>query len=290
MRFLVIGAAGQVGQEFAKCMAPEDVTGLTHEDVEITDPSSVDACLKRVNCDVVVNLAAFHNVDECETDLPKAFVVNAIGAGLVARAAREKDCKVVYFSSDYVFGDNDRRRSPYFESDAVGPVNAYGVSKVAGEQLVRASTGNHLIVRSSSLFGVVTSKKGWTFPEMILERARTGEPLRVVNDQYMSPTYTADLVGAVIALVREGLTGTVHITNGGGCTWHEFATATLKAALIDYPIEAVSSDAFPSVARRPAYSRLDSERLDTSRVGQLRSWEDALRAYLIEKGVISRSS
>jgi len=162
----------------------------------------------------------------------------------------------------------------------------YGASKVAGEQLVRATTDNHLIVRGSSLFGVVTSGKGWTFPELIMERASAGEPLKVVGDQYMSPTYTLDLVRAVVSLMDVDTAGTVHVTNGGGCTWHEFATATLDMVGVSHPIEKVTSEKFGSKAPRPKYSRLDSERLEELGVAPLRSWRDALRAYLVEKGRI----
>jgi dTDP-4-dehydrorhamnose reductase len=122
---------------------------------------------------------------------------------------------------------------------------------------------------------------------MILRRSLAGEPLRVVNDQYMTPTYTFDLVGTVIALLACGATGTVHVTNGGLCTWYDFARATLQIAGIDHPIEAVSSTMFPSAARRPAYSALASERLASWKVPPQREWQAALRAYLIEKGVVA---
>lgn len=286
MKLAVIGAAGQVGQEFTKCLETDTFVPLTRDQVNVVDPASVDACIDRIDCDVIITLAAFHDVNGCEDDIEKAFQVNAAGAGNVAQAAARRDRKLVYFSSDYVFGREDNRRTPYLESDLPEPVNIYGVSKVAGEQLVRIATDNHLIVRTSSLFGVVTSKKGWTFPEMILQRAKAGEPLRVVNDQYMSPTYTLDLVREVMALLEAGATGTVHVTNANGCTWYDFAQASLDLAGIEYPIEPVDSDAFPAKARRPSYSCLDSERLESFGVDGLRDWRASLRAYLIEKGVI----
>ena len=286
MKLAVIGAAGQVGQEFTKCLEADTFVPLTRDQVDVVDPASVDACIDRIDCDVIVTLAAFHDVNGCEDDIERAFQVNAVGAGNVAQAAARGDRKLVYFSSDYVFGREDNRRTPYLESDLPEPVNIYGVSKVAGEQLVRVATDNHLIVRSSSLFGVVTSKKGWTFPEMILQRAKAGEPLRVVNDQYMSPTYTLDLVREVMALLEAGATGTVHVTNADGCTWYDFAQASLDLAGIEHPIEPVGSDAFPAKARRPSYSCLDSERLESLGVDGLRDWRASLRAYLIEKGVI----
>lgn len=286
MKHAILGASGQVGQEFAKVLPAESLITLTHDDVDVGDEDSVQRCLDGLSCDVIVNLAAFHDVNGCEEDPAKAFRVNTVGAGNVARAAARKRCRVVYLSSDYVFGLERNRNAPYLEGDAIGPLSVYGVSKAAGEQLVQAATDNCLSVRTSSLFGVVRSRKGWTFPEMILQRARKGEPLKVVDDQYMSPTYTLDLVRTVVSLCEKGVTGLVHVTNGDGCTWYEFAVATLKLAGIDYEIEAVGSDAFPSKAQRPVYSRLDSERIESAGVEPPRHWRDALQAYLIEKGVI----
>jgi len=286
MKYAVIGSAGQVGQEFNKVLPPQDVILLTRENIDVTDADSVHDCFEGLDCDVIMNLAAFHDVNGCETDPNKAFQVNAAGAWHVAQNAKRNGCEVVYFSSDYVFGLDGHTQLPYVESDPVGPLNVYGASKVAGEHLVRATTKDHLIVRTSSLFGAVTSKKGWTFPSMILRRARANEPLKVVNDQYMSPTYTLDLVRTVIHLVEAGATGTVHVTNEGGCTWFELACRTLVAAGIDYPIEPVHSDAFPSKARRPTYSRMDSEQLESWGVPELRTWKDALHAYLAEIGEV----
>lgn len=286
MKLAVIGSGGQVGQEFRKVLSPTQWTPLTRADMDITDWTSVDRCLATLGADVVVNLAAFHDVNGCEDDGAKAFGVNALGALHVARAAAARGRKVVYFSSDYVFGEQVKRTDPYLENDPTGPVNVYGASKVAGEQCVRLVTDNHLVIRTSSLFGAVTSKKGWTFPEMILRRARAGEALKVVNDQYMSPTYTLDLVRAVVQLLQAGATGTVHVANSDGCTWYDFARATLDLADVRHPIEPVSSSAFPSRARRPQYSRLDSARLDSLGVTPLRHWREALGAYLEEKGFV----
>ena len=287
MKYAVIGAGGQLGREFAKCLPADLFTALTHDRIDVGSASSVDTCACGLECDVLVNLAAFHNVNECEHDPAAAFQINAAGAGYVARAAHRKRRKVVYFSTDYVFGLDANRDSPYLESDSTGCLNVYGASKIAGEHLVRAATDDHLIVRSSSIFGAMTSHKGWTFPEMILQRATKGEQLRVVTDQYMSPTYAPDLARTVIDLLEAGACGTVHVTNSGGCSWYEFASAALEVAGIEYCIEPVTSDAFPSVARRPRYSRLDSEKLNAMSVAPMRHWRDALRIYLREKGFIT---
>lgn len=286
MRIAVIGSDGQVGQEFRKCLPADQLIMLNRGDVDITDPASVQACVERLDRPVIVNLAAFHDVNGCEDDPTKAFAVNALGVANVAKVAARAGCKVVHFSSDYVFGLEKGRDKPYLESDATGPLNVYGVSKIAGEHLLRAFCSNHLIVRTSSLFGVVTSKKGWTFPEMILRRAKAGEPLKVVNDQFMAPTYTLDLVRTVVALIAADSTGTVHVTNAGGCSWHEFACAVLETAGVKHPIQPVDSKTFPAKAQRPSYSLLASERLGQLGVQVPRDWRESLRAYLIEKGEI----
>lgn len=288
--YVVIGASGQVGQEMARALAPNVPLLLTHEQIEVADQVSIDQCLKDVSCSAIINLAAFHNVNACEDDPERAFRVNAVGAARIAHAARTMGCRLVYFSTDYVFGLNADRNSPCIESDPVAPLNVYGASKVAGEHLVRASCVDHLIVRTSSVFGDVTSRKGSTFPEMVLRRARAGEHLRIVNDQFMSPTYAPDLVHAVIALLDAGARGTVHIANGGVCTWHEFACATLSLAGIDEQPEAVSSAMFPSRAQRPAYSALASEQLPKWGMSPLRPWQAALEAYLQDRGEITRRS
>jgi dTDP-4-dehydrorhamnose reductase len=205
----------------------------------------------------------------------------------VARIARDRGCRVVYFSTDYVFGGDDHRRSAFVESDERAPVNVYGRSKAAGEDAVRDTLADHLIVRTSSLFGATTSRKGWTFPEMIIRRARAAEPLRVVSDQIMAPTYALDLVRVVDSLLQAGATGTVHVTNSGCCSWYEFACASLEMAGIGQPVEAVSATEFPSVARRPAYSCLATERLERLGIEPVRHWRDALRAYLEETGMLA---
>ncbi|MCX8037193.1 MAG: dTDP-4-dehydrorhamnose reductase [Candidatus Sumerlaeia bacterium] len=285
MKIAIIGAAGQVGQEFLKHCPPDNLVLWDIEDFDITQYEAVEKALRsRPDLNAVVNLAAFHNVNQCEEQPALAYAVNATGAYNVAKAAARLGLKVVFFASDYVFGQDRTRRTPYVESDPVGPLNIYGASKVAGEHLVRAMNPNHLIVRTSSLFGVVTSKKGWTFPEMIVNRARAGQPLKVVTDQVMAPTYTYHLVEKVLELLEKNITGTIHVSNAGECSWHQFAAETLALLNMDYPIAECTSDAFPSPALRPAYSVLSSERMKPLGIAPLPHWKEALKQYLQEKG------
>jgi dTDP-4-dehydrorhamnose reductase len=283
MKYAIIGARGQVGQEFVKLLPPEQVIALDSRDLNVTNEASVHLCLHRYpDFDVVINLAAYHKVDDCEDNPDIAFDVNALGAHNVATVATEMGKKVVFFSSDYVFGRAQHRQHPYTEDDLPSPIIVYGASKVAGEHLVRiAAPDNHLIIRTSSLYGCTTSKKGWTFPEMILNKARAGEKLRVVDDQIMSTMYTRDLATQTLTLIEAEATGIYHVVNHGTCSWYGFAYATLAMAGVDHPIEAVSSDEFPTKATRPMYSALFSTR---ARRG--RPWQRALSAYLIEKGEI----
>ena len=287
LRYAVVGARGQLGQEFAKHLPPERMIALDSEMIDVADRESVRAALSGLDCDGIINLAAFHDVNGSEENPGKAFSVNTLGGFHVASIAAEMRKKVVFLSSDYVFGGDVHRETPYVEADPVAPLNLYGASKVAGELMVRAALPeNHLIIRSSSLFGCVTSKKGWTFPEMMLARARDGQKLQVVGDQTMAPTYTCDLARRVLELLDVNASGTFHVANAGKCSWHDLACATFELVGIETHVEPVSSDAFAAKARRPRYSVLGTARLEAVGLPPLRPWRSALEAYLIEKGEI----
>jgi dTDP-4-dehydrorhamnose reductase len=273
-----------VWQEFRKRVDNDKLTLLGHDSIEVESEESVCSCLKNLDFHTVVNLAAFHNTDQCEVEKQRAFLVNTIGAYNVAKVASELDKKVVFVSTDYVFGQDTTRDKPYVESDAVAPLNVYGASKAAGEMMVRITHDNHLIVRTSSLYGAVTSKKGWTFPEMIYQKARAGEPLKVVNDQTMSPTYTGDLVKTILGYLEKDARGTFHIAGGGQCSWYDLACATLQLLDIDCDIEPVSSSSFHAKAKRPKYSVLDSMHFARYEITPPRPWQNALEEYLREKG------
>lgn len=284
MRIAVIGGTGQVGREFAKFVPADALQVFGSTDVQVEDRASVDAVFERISADVVVNLAAFHHTDQCEGDPARAFAVNAAGAAHVAAAARDRGLKTCFFSSDYVFGGDAARSVPCDERTPEAPLNIYGASKLAGEQVVLQASAANLVVRTSSLFGTVTSKKGWTFPESMIRKARAGDAMRVVSDQIMAPTYTRDLVERVLALLQRDAAGVCHVANSGTCSWWEFATETLRQSGIDHPIAPVAASAFPTKARRPAYSALASGRSAEFGLEPMRPWTAALAAYLLEKG------
>ena len=286
MKVAVIGSTGQLGQDLMRVFG-EEAVGFAHEDLDVTDEESVASAVRSAEPDWVLNTAAFHRVDDCETNPTLTFAVNATGALNVARAAAAVGSGVAFFSSDYVFGGQDRGRdNPYKEEDPPHPLSVYGVSKVAGEQLVMQANPRHLVVRSAGLYGTATSRKGWTFPELMLNKARTDGFVRVVTDQVLSPTFTADLAQKTKELIDHDATGLFHLTNDGECSWFEFARGAFDLAGVDVKMEPVDSGQFQQRARRPPYSALTTTRLEAVGLKPLRPWKEALKDYLQTKGVI----
>jgi dTDP-4-dehydrorhamnose reductase len=282
----VIGSTGQLGQDLMRVFG-EEAVGFAHEDLDVTDEESVASAVRSAESDWVLNTAAFHRVDDCETNPTLTFAVNATGALNVARAAAAVGSGVAFFSSDYVFGGQDRGRdNPYEEGDAPHPLSVYGVSKVAGEQLVMQANPRHLVVRSAGLYGTATSRKGWTFPELMLNKARNEGALRVVTDQVLSPTFTADLAGKTKELIEQDALGLFHLTNAGECSWFEFAQGALELAGVEAKMEQISTEQMNQRARRPPYSALDTTRLEAVGLEPLRPWKEALGDYLRAKGMV----
>ena len=281
-RVAVIGSSGQLGSELVSVLrrtGSYEVITLSHADVEVTDADSVRQALNSARAEVVVNSAAYVRVDEAEDHPEQALQVNTMGALYVARASRAVDALCVYISSDYVF--DGRKGAPYTEEDVPRPINVYGMSKLAGELLVQQAAGDWLIVRSASLFGQTRSRgKGGNFVETILAKAQLGGPISVVHDVRMSPTYSLDLARGIERLLRGRMKGVIHITNAGSATWCEFARAAIDAVGLKVELQPVTSQEYPTKARRPADSRLSS----VMRQPELPRWQDALREYLAKQG------
>src|SRR6266480_2157690 len=294
-RLLVLGATGQLGTDLvrAAAVAGVDHVGVGHEDFDVTQADSVTAGMARYRPTIVINTAAFHRVDGCENDPHQAYLVNTVGALLVARAAARTGARSVYISTDYVFpGDKppaeDGRLTPntaWVEDDPVRPLNVYGASKAAGEQAVRLADPRHLIVRVSSLFGVAgLHNKGGNFIEAMLKQAGAGAPLRVVSDQWITPTYTVNAAGAIVRLALSGAGGVAHVTSSDGCTWHALAAEVIRLVGLATTVEAVPASTFYSQVRRPRNSALHTGRLASLLGAPPPSWRDALRTYLRQKG------
>lgn len=286
MKTLVIGSSGQLGQDLMKVLG-EEAVGLTHADIDVTDGVGVSRLLREHKPDWVINTAAFHRVDDCELNPTLAFSVNASGAANVARAAAEMGAGVVFYSTDYVFGGEGRpRHDPHTESSLPDPYNVYGVSKLAGERMVMNANPRHLVIRSAGLYGTATSRKGWTFPELMVTKGRNDGWVKVVIDQALSPTYTLDLAETTRALMESEARGLFHLTNGGECSWFEFAQATFDITGVAVNMEPTETVTGERRARRPPYSALASERLEQAGVAPMRPWREALAHYLHAKGLV----
>ncbi len=279
MRTLLTGGRGLLGTPLAARLRASgaDVLATDLPEVDVTDGESVSRAIASYGPDHVVHLAAWTDVDGCEGDPARAECVNAAAAGLVAEACAAAGARLLYVSTDYVFdGAGDQ---PHDEDDAVAPLSVYGASKLGGERRVAAAGGEHWIVRCQSIYG--RGKK--SFADAILARAAAGEPLRVVTDQVVCPTYAPDLADALVAILRRAPLGVYHAANSGWCSWFEFARAVLdESGRRDVVIAAITAADLRRPAPRPANSRFTCDRLAEATGLRLRPWREALVAYLGE--------
>lgn len=279
-RIALIGANGQLGVDLLRSLGGQALPFVRPE-LDVRDEAGVERCLLQSRPTVVVNCAAMTHVDACEHEAEAAYAVNAVGALHVARQAARLDAAVVYISTDYVFGGEAGRVRPYVESDAPDPLGVYGASKLAGEQLTRAYNPRHLIVRTSGLYGHAGARgKGGNFVETMLRLAKSDKPLRVVDDQRLSPTSTREFAERLVVLIGSAARGTFHLAARDSCTWHEFAAEIMRLAGVRRVVDAIRSAEFGAAARRPALSALASERLAENGIDGCRGWREMLADYM----------
>lgn len=276
MKIAVTGAGGMLGQDMvaAADAVHHEVAALTRETCDVTDYFAVERAFQRELPALVINCAAYTDVDGAETDEDEAFRINELGARNVAEAAAAVGARVIQISTDYVF--NGRKRDPYIETDETGALGAYGRSKLAGEIAVAQANPRHLIVRTSWLYGL----GGKNFVETMLTLATKQSEILVVKDQMGCPTYTRELADAVIAMADFEKLGVMHICGGGACTWFDFAREIFRQSQIDVKVLSGTTDMMGRPAPRPVYSAMVSERDDTP---QLQRWDHGLHAYLLAR-------
>lgn len=276
MKVLIVGCLGMLGTDLMTVLNPgNDVTGLDRPEIDITGLEQCLAKVKDLGPDVIINAAAFTRVDDCETRQEEAFLVNGYGAGNIAQAAASANSLLVHYSTDYVF--DGRKDQAYLEEDIPNPQSIYGKSKLLGENLVRRNCSNHLIIRTSWLFG----QNGPNFIQTIIGLARKGSPLRVVNDQKGSPTFSRDLAEHTLKMIEAGCRSTYHVTNSGSCTWYDLASKAVEwMGLTGISVTPVSTSEFPRPAPRPANSILANARLKKDGLPLMRSWQAAAREYI----------
>jgi dTDP-4-dehydrorhamnose reductase len=279
MRALVIGGSGQLGTEIRRNWKHDDVVAPPHDQLDIEDGAALDATIARVKPDALVNCAAFHNVDRCESEPERAFAVNAVAVDRLAALCELRAVTLVTLSTDYVF--DGASRTPYTEADRPRPLSAYGVSKLAGELLAQRRGTRALVVRTCGVYGVRPSAtKGHTFIDRVIAQARANEPMRVVSDVVASPTFAGHLAMALRQLLEAGATGLVHVANRGPVSWYDFAAEALRqAGIAAGNIMPITASQWTTTAPRPAFSALESNKLRSIGI-QMPDWREGIAAYL----------
>ncbi len=279
MKIMITGANGQLGQELVKQLSSSehDLFAYTKTELDITDIEKVVAICNDIRPNIIINAAAYTNVDGAETNQELAFRVNGIGQRNLAVAAEKIGAKICYISTDYVF--NGQANSPYTEYMNVEPLGVYGQSKYAGEFLTQTLNSKYFIVRTAWVYG----EFGPNFVKTMLKLAEEKTEIGVVHDQIGSPTYTVDLAEFLIELVQTEKYGIYHCTNSGTCSWYEFAKEIFKVANKAIVVNSLTSEQFSRPAKRPAYSVLGDLSLRMNGFTPRRHWKDALYDYINKK-------
>jgi dTDP-4-dehydrorhamnose reductase len=270
LRVVVTGSGGLLGKTILE-HAPKSwqIAGLTRDEMDIGDTESIESAFAKYQPNVVINCAAFTDVDGAESNPFGALLVNEVGPRLLSFAANQYDCKLIHISTDFVFDGG--KPTPYIESDDTNPLSVYGETKLSGEQAVREVCENHLIVRTAWLYG----DYGKNFPEIMRRLAERG-PIKVVTDQTGSPTYAPHLAESIFSNIESGLQGTVHLAGQGVCTRQEWAHKLFEELQRDVQINDALTADFPTPAKRPKQSALITEREDTVK---LPSWQSGVADY-----------
>lgn len=282
MRVLVTGAEGQLGHDVLASLAGRhQAIGVGRREMDLTDLASIPLVMRRLSPDCIVHCGAYTKVDLAEEQRELCQLVNGQATEVIARTAQELSAPLIYLSTDYVF--DGTQVAPYEVDDETNPINFYGQSKLYGERAVRANQAHHHIVRISWVFGA----QGDNFVKTMLRLGREKKELRVVSDQIGSPSYTTDVASLLSTMVGSDRYGTYHATNEGYCSWFEFAREIFSQTGREVKISPISSDQYPTRARRPRNSRLSKASLDRNSFPRLPPWRDALRRHLVDVGEVA---
>ena len=286
-RVLITGGGGQLASDLeAQLSSHAEVIAPSRTALDITDDSAVGDAFSEFRPSLVINCAAFHNVEVCEREEDQAFAVNARAVARLARRCAEEQAKFVHFSTNYVFdGTSDE---PYSEDCPPAPRSIYAISKLAGEHAALAYSPRALVVRTAGLYGLHGSaSKGGNFVMRMIARAKAQGSLTVVADQLLTPTFTADLASGVRCAVAEGIAGTLHLTNSGVTSWHGFTEAIMELAGLEIEVNAAKTTRGPGAADRPLNGVLCSSVIDCAGLPPMRPWRDALTDYMQRADLIA---
>jgi len=285
MKVAVIGANGQLGSDVSAAFVKQGdaVCPLTHAEIELSHLDSVSRCLRELHPQLVVNTAAMHHVERCEEEPEKAFAVNALGSRNLALVTRDLGAVLMHVSTDYVFDGS--KGSPYVEDDSARPLNAYGITKLAGEHFIRSTTDKHFVIRSSGLYGrsPCRAKGGLNFVELMLKLAKEREEVRVVDSEVLTPTSTAELARQMVRLSHSDCYGLYHATAEGSCSWYEFAREIFTFTGSPVRLKVAAQDEFPAKVARPKYSVLENRGLKSHGLNCFKPWQEGLHQYLQQR-------
>lgn len=283
MRILLIGRTGQLGGDLLRNGGQHEIVALPREELDIVRPHEVRAAIAHVHPELVINCAAFHNVPLCEQEPAQAFLVNCVAVRDLAAACREAGVRFITFSSDYVFGGDAKRRTPYGEEDQPAPLQIYGISRLAGEHAALATAPEHaVVVRTCGLYGASGARsKGGNFVDGRVADAKAGKTIEMAMEQTVAPTSTADLSKAVLALAAHPqlAPGLYHLVNDGQCTWYELTVAIVEILGLPGKVVPVDRGGVTGAMRRPLFSVLANHKARQLGV-VLAPWRDALERYL----------
>ena len=279
MKILLTGGTGQLGSDCIKVFGDRfQVISMGSKDLDITDEAAVNRIMNDVVPDIVVNCAAFTRVDDCETERELAWKVNVKGPKNLAKASRKFNAKLIHISTDYVFDGLRKVPAPYVETDGTSPLSYYGLTKLEGEKAVREITENHVILRTAWVYGIAGKNFLKTMLKLALKDPQ--REIKVVNDQFGSPTWSFRLAQQMEKIMLENGQGTYHATSEGYCTWYQLATDFFARMKITHPFLPCTTEEYPTPAKRPANSILENARLKESGLQVMKSWEEDLDQFV----------
>jgi len=279
VKALITGGGGQLASDLVELLG-DDAVAFSHAELDVADAEALARAIDEVEPDVVINCAAFHNLDVCEAEPDQAWAVNVRAVREMAQRAP----RLVHLSTNYVF--DGRRPEPYGEDDVPAPRSVYAITKLAGEHAALAYGSRSLVVRAAGLYGLHGSvSKGGNFVQRMLARGREQGALKMVADQLLQPTFTADLAAAIVDALERDVDGLLHLTASDACSWHEFTVAIMELAGLDVPVETVSTVIPPGGVDRPLNGVLARPRADALGLPALRPWRDGLEDYMSRAGL-----
>jgi len=284
MKIAVIGANGQLGSDI--CIAlknTDDIVELIIDDIDISNKNSVEKAFNNSDVDMIINTAAFHNVEKCEDEPETAFKVNGIGSLNLAEISNKLDIPVLHISTDYVF--DGEKMAPYIETDLPIPLNVYGNTKLSGEYFISTIAKKYYVLRVSGIYGVnPCMAKGYNFVDLMIKLSKERDEVRVVDDEYLTPTYTGEIANQIAKIVHSDLKyGLYHLTAEGSCSWYEFAKEIFRLTKSDVKLNKAEPGEFAIKINRPKYSVLENKGLKDQNLNIMSHWKEGLAEYIKKK-------